>query len=74
MASWHPERYQRMCARLRQARDEAQLSQQQVADRLSIPQQHVSRVETGERRIDPVELHDFARLYKKPILFFLEEE
>jgi hypothetical protein len=28
-------------------------------------------VETGERRIDPTELEKFARLYGKPITFFL---
>jgi hypothetical protein len=28
-------------------------------------------VATGERRIDPTELEKFARLYGKPITFFL---
>jgi hypothetical protein len=35
------------------------------------PQSFVSKVETGERRIDPTELEKFAKLYGKPITFFL---
>jgi len=31
----------------------------------------MSKCESGERRIDVVELEDFARLYRKPISFFL---
>ena len=34
-------------------------------------QSFVSKVETGERRIDPTELEKFAKLYGKPITFFL---
>ncbi len=35
---------------------------------------YVTKVESGERRIDPVELQDFARLYKKPLEHFLRSE
>jgi hypothetical protein len=31
----------------------------------------VSKVERGERRLDPVELAQFAALYGKPIAWFL---
>ncbi len=30
-----------------------------------------SKCETGERRVDAVELEDFARLYRKGVRFFL---
>ncbi len=33
---------------------------------------YVSKIETGERRIDPLELQELADLYGKPIQFFLE--
>ena len=72
MATRHPQRYRRMLRRLREARTEAGLSQVQVAARLKVSQIFVSRVETGERRIDPVELLEFATLYGKPVMFFLE--
>jgi len=43
----------------------------EVAEELDRPQSFVSKVETGERRIDPTELEKFARLYGKPITYFL---
>jgi len=43
------------------ARTEAGLSQAQVADTLQWPQSDVSKIETGERRLDVIE---FVRLCK----------
>lgn len=43
-------------ALLREARLEAGLRQQDVADRLGVPQSVVSKIESGERRLDDVEL------------------
>jgi hypothetical protein len=34
----------------------------------------VSKVETGERRIDPIELVEFAHLYDTPAAALLDEE
>lgn len=73
VASWKPEEYRRLVERLKAARLEAGLSQVQVAEALGVPQQHVSRVELGERRVDPTELAELARLYGKPLAYFLEE-
>ena len=72
VASWQPEKYKRFLNRLREARLEADLTQVDVAAVLNLPQQHISRVELGERRIDPVELVDLATLYGKPLSFFLD--
>lgn len=72
MAGTHTEGYRAMLARLRDARREAGLTQVEVAEAFKRPQSFVSKVESGERRIDPVELRDFARLYGKPVAFFLE--
>jgi transcriptional regulator with XRE-family HTH domain len=47
------------------------MTQEHVAKELDRPQSFVSKVETGERRIDPTELQTFARLYGKPITYFL---
>lgn len=57
-------------ATARQAREDAKLTQAEVARRLSRPQSFVSKCESGERRVDFVELRYFARLYKEPITFF----
>jgi hypothetical protein len=42
-----------------------------VARSLRRPQSFVSKCESGERRVDVVELQDFARLYGKPLDFFV---
>ncbi len=72
MATRHPERYRELLARLRLARAEAGLTQVAAARALGATQQFLSRVELGERRIDPAELETFARVYGKDILFFFE--
>jgi len=63
-------RYRRFLARLRAARDECGLTQAQVARRLGRSQTWVSKCELGERRVDFVELEDFARAYDRPLEFF----
>jgi transcriptional regulator with XRE-family HTH domain len=63
-----------MLVRLRQARRDAGFTQEEVAKRLGARQAFVSKVERGERRLDPVELARFAILYSKPIGWFLEPE
>ncbi len=59
--------------RLRQARKEAGLTQVEVARRLSRSQSFVTKAETGERRLDVVELRAFARIYRKRASFFFGE-
>ena len=71
MATRHPERYRSLLLRLREARKAAGMSQEQAAAALSAPQKYISRIETGERRVDPIELQELAELYGKPIQFFL---
>jgi transcriptional regulator with XRE-family HTH domain len=71
MRSLHSTRYRRFLKRLAQARRDAHLTQVEVARALRRPQSFVSKCESGERRVDVIELEDFARLYRKPIAFFL---
>ena len=71
MVSAHDRRYQRFLAILRKAREEAGMTQVQVAKRLKRHQSFVSKSETGERRVDVIELSDFASLYEKPLEHFL---
>lgn len=49
------------------ARLAANLTQVQVARALRIPQSQVSRMESGERRVDVIELRDMAELYRRPV-------
>jgi transcriptional regulator with XRE-family HTH domain len=62
-----------MLAGLREAREEAGLTQAEVAASFERPQSFVSKCESGERRIDPTELKMFAKLYRKPVTYFLGE-
>ena len=70
MARWFPERYRQICGLLANARIDAGLSQTEVAEALGVTQQVISRVEVGDRRVDPAELEAFARLYRQPITYF----
>jgi transcriptional regulator with XRE-family HTH domain len=72
MATRHPERYRTLLLRLREARQAAGLSQEKAAAKLGVPQKYLSKIETGERRIDPLELQELAELYGKPLDFFLQ--
>ncbi len=69
----HTLEYRQMIASLRAAREEAGLTQAEVAAYFERPQSFISKCESGERRIDPTELRTFARLYRKPVSYFLEE-
>jgi transcriptional regulator with XRE-family HTH domain len=70
MRSRHSARYREFLRRLRLAREQAGLTQTAVSKALGRPQSFVSKCESGERRVDFVELQDFARLYRKPLTFF----
>ena len=58
--------------RLRKARLEAGLTQIEVAKKLKRPQSHISNVESGQQRVDVVELQFFARIYNKNINYFIK--
>jgi transcriptional regulator with XRE-family HTH domain len=71
MRSVYTELYRTMLARLRSARKAAGMTQIDVAKALRRPQSFVSNCESGERRVDVVELIEFATLYKKPLSHFV---
>ena len=52
----HTPEHERLIKRLVQLREEAGLRQTDLAERLGRPQSFVSKYETGERRLDVVEL------------------
>lgn len=53
-------RYSHVIASLAARRRDLGITQQELADRLGLHKQFVSRVELGERRLDVVELVDYA--------------
>ena len=58
--------------RLRKARKEKGLDQRDVAKLLGVSQSYVSKMESGQRRIDIVQLKTFARIYGKNIDYFIK--
>ncbi len=72
MRNLHTPEYRAFLGRLRKARLQAGLTQVQVAEGLGLRQSEVSRMESGERRVDFVELVRFARLYRRHLDYFAE--
>jgi len=70
--SIHTKEYAYFVERLRTARQEAGLTQTEVAKKLKRPQSHISNVESGQQRVDVVELQRFAKLYGKDIKYFIK--
>lgn len=58
--------------RMKKARAESGLLQIEVAKAMKRPQSYISRVESGEYRLDILEVKKFAKLYKKNIDYFLK--
>lgn len=73
MRSIYSDTYRQFLERLRQARRDAGMSQVEAAAALGKPQSYVSYCETGGRRVDVEELREFAKLYGKPVSFFLDD-
>jgi len=69
--SFYSKEYKNIIERLKTARLDAGLKQEDVASKLKKPQSYVSKIERGERRVDAAELKDLARIYKKAIDFFI---
>lgn len=69
-SSEYRRRYAGFLERLRLARVEAGLTQLETSRLLNKPQSYVSKCEVGERRVDFVELLEFARIYGKSISYF----
>lgn len=57
----------RLGERLREAREYVGLSQDDVAKHLGVPRTALSNIETGQRRVDALELQKLAELYRKPV-------
>lgn len=57
---------------LKKAREEAGLDQKKVAKLLSGTQSYISKIESGQRRVDIIQLKKFARIYKKDLSFFIK--
>jgi transcriptional regulator with XRE-family HTH domain len=64
--------YARFLKQLRAARKEAGLTQAETARRLRRPQSFIAKCESGERRVDVVELAAFCGVYRLDIKKFVK--
>lgn len=69
--SLYSSEYEHFLQLLRKAREAVGLTQIEAARRLNRPQSFVSKCESGERRVDVVELAQFCRVYKIKMGMFL---
>ncbi|MBW3596956.1 MAG: helix-turn-helix domain-containing protein [Planctomycetes bacterium] len=69
--SRHSKKYGEVLRVLREARNEAGLTQAQVAKKFGAHASFISKCESGERRIDIVELAEFCRHYRITLADFL---
>jgi transcriptional regulator with XRE-family HTH domain len=65
--------YQRLCGLLRELRRTSGLTQVQVAEQLRVPQSFVSKYESGERRLDVIELGHVAQVLDTSVKAILEQ-
>jgi len=65
---------ERLGERLRQAREQARLSQSDAAQALGLTPAALSQYESGKRRVDALALDRLSRLYGVPLRFFFGED
>lgn len=63
-----------MGERLRESRDYLGFSQEEVAKYLGISRSALSNIETGQRKVEALELKKLASLYKRPVAHFTGED
>jgi Zn-dependent peptidase ImmA (M78 family)/transcriptional regulator with XRE-family HTH domain len=60
--------------RLRRARENCGISQQIAADTIGAPRTAITQIEAGNRIVSSLELEKLARLYARPLTWFLDDE
>lgn len=57
--------------RLKKARVDAKISQEELAQKLNKTQSFVSKLESGQVKVDAILLNELAHIYKKSVNYFL---
>jgi transcriptional regulator with XRE-family HTH domain len=64
--------YSNLVSRLKKARDQVSLNQEQAGRKLGRSQSYISKIESGQLRLDIIQLKEIARVYKKSLDFFIK--
>lgn len=59
--------------KIKEARHEVKLSQEELAKELKKTQSFVSKLENGQIRVDAILLSELSKIFKKDISFFLKD-
>ncbi len=70
--SLYSKEHDEIVTRLKQARMQVGLSQLEVAHKLGKTQSYLSKIESGQRRLDVLQLKELAKIYKKSLDFFVK--
>lgn len=68
----YSEGHKALVKKLIEAREARKLRQEDVAKLLGRTQSYISKIEAGQRRIDLIQLKEFAKIYKKNLDFFIK--
>ena len=68
----YSEEHEAIVEKLIKARHEAGFDQLEVAKKLGRSQSYLSKIESGQRKIDVIQLKKFAALYRKDINYFIK--
>ena len=69
--SLYTKEYKAIIEKLKKARRDAGLDQIDVAKKLNRTQSYISKIESGQRKVEVLQLKKFAKIYNKDINFFI---
>lgn len=72
MVETYSQKNEELLEKLRTARLEAGLTQVETSKKLKKPQSYISKIERGERKVEAIELGEFAKIYDKDISYFFK--
>lgn len=71
MRNLHTAPYKQFLARLVAERERKGVNQREAARAMKIPQSRLSRMESGQTRVDVLDIDAFMRYYKKSFRYFV---
>ena len=67
----YSDNHKKLVKKLISAREKSGLRQEDVAKQLGVTQSFISKLESAQRRIDLIQIQNFAKIYKKLVSYFI---